>query len=125
MVEISIWAGREGGRAKTPLRLVKNEIAGSAYVLGRKLLDHGEMYPVADLSDLKNEHWGVEELQKVSKPLIDIEDLNGRSERGVRQELIAHFVLIAQTRQISNHGEELLRGRRPRSPRPRTWRRCG
>ena len=39
VVEISAGAGREGGRAKTPLRLVKYEIAGSAYVLGTTLLD--------------------------------------------------------------------------------------
>ena len=44
VVEISAGAGREGGRAKTPLRLVKYEIAGSAYVLGTTLLDR-RMYP--------------------------------------------------------------------------------
>ena len=111
VVEISAGAGREGGRAKTPLRLVKYEIAGSAYVLGTTLLDR-RMYPVADLSDLYHERWGVEELYKVSKQLIDIEDFHGRSERGVRQELFAHFVLIALTRLFSNHGEGLLGGRR-------------
>ena len=111
MVEISAGAGREGGRAKIPLRLVKYEIAGSAYVLGTTLLDR-RMYPVADLLDLYHERWGVEELYKVSKQLIDIEDFHGRSERGVRQELFAHFVLIALTRLFSNHGEGLLGGRR-------------
>ena len=110
VVEISTGAGREGGRGKTPLRLVKYEIAGSAYVLGTTLLDR-RMYPVADLSDLYHERWGVEELYKVSKQLIDIEDFHGRSERGVRQELFAHFVLIALTRLFSNHGEGLLGGR--------------
>ena len=111
VVEISAGAGREGGRAKTPLRLVKYEIAGCAYVLGTTLLDR-RMYPVADLSDLYHERWGVEELYKVSKQLIDIEDFHGRSERGVRQELFAHFVLIALTRLFSNHGEGLLGGSR-------------
>ena len=111
VVEISAGAGREGGRGKTPLRLVKYEIAGSAYVLGTTLLDR-RLYPVADLSDLYHERWGVEELYKVSKQLIDIEDFHGRSERGVRQELFAHFVLIALTRLFSNHGEGLLGGRR-------------
>ena len=110
VVEISAGAGREGGRAKTPLRLVKYEIAGCAYVLGTTLLDR-RMYPVADLSDLYHERWGVEELYKVSKQPIDIEDFHGRSERGVRQELFAHFVLIALTRLFSNHGEGLLGGR--------------
>ena len=47
----------------------------------------------------------------MSKQLIDIEDFHGRSERGVRQELFAHFVLIALTRLFSNHGERLLGGR--------------
>ena len=110
VVEISTGAGREGGRGKTPLRLVKYEIAGSAYVLGTTLLDR-RMYPVADLSDLYHERWGVEELYKVSKQLIDIEDFHGRSERAVRQELFAHFVLIALTRLFSNHGEGLVGGR--------------
>ena len=102
---------REAGRGKMPLRLVNYEIAGSAYVLGTTLLDR-RMYPVADLSDLYHERGGVEELYKVSKQLIDIEDFHGRSERGVRQELFAHFVLIALTRLFSNHGEGLLGGRR-------------
>ena len=37
--------------------------------------------------------WGIEELYKVSKQLMTVEDFHGRTERGVKQELYAHFIL--------------------------------
>ena len=48
---------------------------------------------------------GIEELYKVSKNLLSIEDFHAASERGIRQELFAHFVLITLTRLFSNHSE--------------------
>ena len=107
VVETGAGEDREGVRGTIRWRLVKYEIAGSAYVLGTTLLDR-KQYGITDLSDLYHERWGVEELYKVSKQTIGIEDFHGRSERGVRQELFAHFVLIALTRLFSNHGEGLL-----------------
>ena len=44
--------------------------------------------------------------------MIGIEDFHGQSERGVKQELFAHFVLITLTRLFSNQGEGLLGGNR-------------
>lgn len=35
-----------------------------------------------------------------------IEDFHGKSERGVKQELYAHFILITLTRIFSNHSED-------------------
>ncbi len=52
--------------------------------------------------------WGVEELYKVSKVFIDVEDFHGKSERGVKQELFAHFVLITMNRLCSNEAENLI-----------------
>ena len=42
--------------------------------------------------------------------MIGIEDFHGQSERGVKQELFAHFVLITLTRLFSNQGDCLLGG---------------
>ena len=49
--------------------------------------------------------WGIEELYKVSKNLLSIEDFHAHTERGVKQELYAHFVLITLTRLFSNHSD--------------------
>ncbi|MCY4460735.1 MAG: hypothetical protein OXC26_10135 [Albidovulum sp.] len=37
-----------------------------------------------------------------------MDEFHGRSERGVRQELYAHFNLIAMARLFSNHGDGIL-----------------
>ena len=49
-------------------------------------------------TDLYHGRWGVEEVDK----------FHGRSERGVRKELYAHFNLIAMARLVSNHGDGIL-----------------
>jgi hypothetical protein len=87
-----------------PLRLVKYTVAGTTYILGTTLLDQ-QIYSIEDLSDVYHSRWGVEELYKISKQLMSIEDFHGKSERGVKQELFAHFVLITLTRFFSNHSE--------------------
>ena len=86
------------------VRLVKYTVSGTTYTLATTLLDVSR-YPIADLSDLYHARWGIEELYKVSKNLLSIEDFHAASERGVRQELFAHFVLITLTRLFSNHSE--------------------
>ncbi len=107
VVDIAPGQAPPGGRVALRWRLVKYEVAGSPYVLGTTLLDR-ERYPIAELSDLYHERWGIEELYKVSKHTLGIEDFHGQSERGVKQELFAHFVLITLTRLLSNHGEDRL-----------------
>ena len=109
VVEIAARPGREEPLVR--LRLVKYAVSGSAYLLGTTLLDR-DQYRIAELSDLYHERWGIEELYKVSKQMIGIEDFHGQSERGVKQELFAHFVLITLTRLFSNQGEGLLGGNR-------------
>ena len=93
------------------LRLVRYTHADSEYVLATTLLDPGK-YTLDDLSDLYHGRWGIEELFKVSKAVIAVDAFHSRTERGIRQELYAHFNLIAMTRLLSNHGDGLLEGRR-------------
>ena len=95
-----------GGRFKRyRLRLVKYTVGGTVFILGATLLDR-HSYRIEDLSDLYHERWGM--MYKISKQLIGIEDFHGRNERGVKQELYAHFILIALTRLFTNRGESDL-----------------
>jgi len=86
------------------LRLLKYKLAGNTYILGTTLLDN-EIYPLEDFPDVYHARGGVEELDKISKQHIDVEDFHGQSERGVKQALFAHVVLIALTRIFSNPTE--------------------
>jgi hypothetical protein len=87
------------------LRVVKYTVAGTTYILGTTLLDQ-QRYRIEDLSNVYHARWGVEELYKISKQLMKIEDFHGQSERGVKQELYAQFVLITLARIFSNHSED-------------------
>ena len=89
------------------LRMVRYDIADERYVLATTL-DDPDRYSVADLSDLYHGRWSIEELYKTSKHVIAVDEFHGRTERGVRQELYAHFNLIAMARLFSNQGDSLL-----------------
>ena len=88
-----------------PFRLVKYTVAGTTYILGTTLLDQ-EKYTTENLSDVYHSRWGIEELYKISKNFMGVEDFHGQSKRGVKQELFAHFILITLTRIFSNHSED-------------------
>ncbi len=75
------------------MRLVKYSYDDTIYVLGTTLLD-SQYYKKEELSDLYHSRWGIEELYKISKVLINVEEFPAQSERGIKQELFAHFVLI-------------------------------
>jgi len=94
------------GLVITPLklRLLKYTVAGETYTLGTTLFDK-ENDPLENFPDVYHARWGIEELYKISKHHIEVEDFHGKSERGVKQELFAHFVLITLTRIFSNHTE--------------------
>lgn len=101
-------AGKKGSKADDKairLRLVKYTVAGTNYIVGTTLLDQ-QKYSIEDLSDVYHSRWGIEELYKISKQLMTIEEFHGQSERGVKQELFAHFILITLTRIFSNHSED-------------------
>ncbi len=50
---------------------------------------------------------------KISKSIMAIAPFHARTERGVRQELFAHFNLMAMTRIFTNHGDANLNARKP------------
>jgi hypothetical protein len=97
------------------LRLIKYVVAQTTYCLGTTLIDEG-LYRTEDFADLYHARWGVEELYKISKVLIDVEDFHGQTERGVKQELFAHFVLITLNRIFTTKVEADFSAKDERSP---------
>ncbi len=79
-----------------PLRLIKHTIKGETYLYGTTL--SGEKYPADCFSDLYHERWSIEELYKISKRVVDIEEFHSKTERGVKQEIYAHLLLINLSR---------------------------
>lgn len=101
------------------LRLLKYEIAGSTYCLATTLTEPDQQYPLRDFMDVYHSRWGLEELYKVSKRIIDIEDFHAKSERGVKQEVFAHYVLLTMNRLFANQADLELNGDDPdESPSP-------
>ena len=74
--------------------------------------------PAAELADLYHGRWSVEELYKISKELLGIESFHGRSERTVKQELWAHFTLIAMARLFASRCERQFESRAGEAGRP-------
>lgn len=83
------------------LRLLKYQIADTVFCLGTTLLD-AHRYPLHVFPDVYHGRWGIEELYKISKRIFIIEDFHARTERGVKQEIFAHFVLITLNRLFAN-----------------------
>jgi len=81
-------------------RLIKYTIEGTTYCLGTTLIS--EKYPQHIFPDVYHARWGIEELYKISKIHIDVEDFHSKSERGVKQELYAHFFIITAARIFEN-----------------------
>jgi len=88
------------------IRLIKYTLAGKTYCIGTTLID--EKYTIEALKEVYHARWGIEELYKISKNMIEVDDFHGRSERNVKQELFAHFVLITMSRLCTNESENLL-----------------
>jgi len=88
------------------LRLIKYTIADETYCLGSTLMN--SKYTNDDFKAVYHARWSIEELYKVSKNLINVGDFHGRSERCVKQELFAHFVLITLSRLCANESETRL-----------------
>ena len=86
------------------LRLLKYTIGNDIFCLGTTLVDT-ERYPISLFPDVYHARWGLEEFFKTSKRLIQVEDFHGKSERGVKQELYAHFALLSMNRIFANQVE--------------------
>ncbi len=77
---------------KIKLRLIKYKIDNEVYICATTLIDTG--YPVHEFPGIYHGRWGIEELYKISKRFINIEEFHSKTERGVKQELYAHILLI-------------------------------
>ena len=86
------------------LRLLKYKIGDSLFCLGTTLFDV-QRYPLQGFIDVYHGRWGIEELYKVSKRIFVIEDFHSKTERGVKQEIFAHFVLITLNRLFANRAD--------------------
>jgi hypothetical protein len=86
------------------MRLIKYQIDEKIYCLGTTLVDQ-KQYSNKDFIDVYHARWGVEELYKVSKQIFSIEDFHAKSERGVKQEIFAHFALITMNRIFANKAD--------------------
>ncbi len=74
------------------IRLIKHTISKTTYIYATTLVD--KKYKKESFSQLYHARWGIEELYKISKRLIEVEDFHSKTEVGVKQEIYAHFVLI-------------------------------
>jgi hypothetical protein len=90
------------------LRLMKYERAGTTFCLGTTLVAPLHRYPIHAFMEVYHVRWGVEELYKVSKRIIVVEDFHAKTERGVKQELFAQFVLITMNRLFATQAETEL-----------------
>ena len=90
--------------APLQLRLIKYQIGDNTYCLGTTLKDRTK-YKTQDFIELYHSRWGVEELYKISKRLFLIEDFHAKTERGVKQEIFAHFALITMNRIFANQAD--------------------
>ena len=92
----------------TPLkiRLVKYIIGDETHCIGTTLMNLH--IKADDFKAVYHERWGIEELYKISKNMIEVDDFHGRSERTVKQETFAHFVLITMSRLCANESENIL-----------------
>ena len=82
------------------LRLIKHVIDDKVYLYGTTLI--GEEYPKELFGKIYHNRWDIEELYKISKCLVNLEEFSSKLERGLKQEIYAHFVLINITRFFAN-----------------------
>ena len=103
------WRRAHPGETLQPIRVrcVKYRAGGNEYYLATTLLD-AKRFPRSELSAAYHGRWGIEELYKVSKRLVEIEQFHSHSERGVKQELYAHFVVLLMARTFGNALEDEL-----------------
>ena len=91
---------------KIPMRLIKYQIDDEIYLCATTLI--GKQYPLDEFPSVYHGRWGIEELYKISKEFIDIEDFHSKSERGVKQEIYAHVLLINVARIFESEADEQL-----------------
>ena len=98
--------------APVKLRLLRMKIEEQDYIFGTTLI--GEEYDKESFANLYHRRWNIEELYKVAKETLNIEKMHAKTERGIKQEIYAHFVLINIARILEENGntaQELKRGK--------------
>jgi len=90
------------------MRLLKYRVSETTYCVGTTLVDPEHRYPLQEFMDVYHSRWGVEELYKTSKQIIEVEDFHAKTERGVKQEVFAQFVLITMNRLFANRADIAL-----------------
>lgn len=75
------------------LRLIKFTNENKQIIFATTLLEQ-DNYEAESIYELYHERWNIEELYKISKSIICIEDFHSHSEHGVRQEIHAHVLLL-------------------------------
>jgi hypothetical protein len=88
------------------IRLIKHKIENETYVYASTLI--GENYPVDCFADLYHGRWGIEELYKISKSFIEVDDFHAKTERGIKQELYGHLLLINIARIFEFNAKNML-----------------
>jgi hypothetical protein len=89
------------------LRLIKHKLNGETYFYGTTLLDK-KKYPAFCFAYLYHERWDIEELYKISKQIVDIENFHAKTRRGIKQEIYAHLLLINLSRFFEFDAQKLL-----------------
>jgi hypothetical protein len=108
------------------LRLVKCRIEDETHVYATTLMDQSA-YPADCFPDLYHGRWGIEELYKVSKQFVDVEDFHSQTERGVKHEIYGHFLLINLARMFETDARNSpsCEGRQAQSLCTASWPKAG
>jgi hypothetical protein len=94
--------------APLELRLIKYRLGDDVFCLGTTLVDRSRYGNILDFMNVYHERWGVEELYKISKRVFSIEDFHAQNERGIKQEIFAHFALVTMNRIFTNQADDDL-----------------
>lgn len=87
------------------MRLLKYQIEGSTFCIGTTLIEPDHRYPMEDFKQVYHARWGIEELYKTGKRVFEVDSFHAKTERGVKQELFAHFLLITMNRLFANQAD--------------------
>jgi hypothetical protein len=94
-------------RKPLSMRLIKHKIGEETYVYATTLLDN-ILFPTSCFAKIYHGRWGIEELYKISKKFLEIEEFHSKTARGVRQELYAHILLINLSRFLEYEAQDLV-----------------
>ena len=75
------------------IRLIKYFIGDEVYIIATTLLNQ-EKYKISLFKELYHRRWDIEELYKISKVIMNLENFHSKNQRGVKQEIYANFTLI-------------------------------